>query len=148
MCIPILFLVSAGAFLGADPVRGEAEQKELAKFQGTWKVLSYEEDGKKRPADEIKNSRLIFQGAAFAVRNGDRIEERGTQKLDLSQEPRAVDHTITEGTDKGKTYPGIYRIAGDRLTFCFAPAGKKRPTEFRSKPGSGYYLISYQRDKP
>jgi uncharacterized protein (TIGR03067 family) len=142
-------MISAMTLLNAaDLPNDDAASKELEKFQGTWRVVSYLEDGKKRPAEEIKKSRLIFQGPNFVVKQGDRIEERGTQLLVSTKEPKAVDHTITEGTDKGKTYLGICQLRGDDLTFCFAPAGRKRPTEFTSKPGSGYYLIVYKREKP
>jgi uncharacterized protein (TIGR03067 family) len=140
-------MISAAALLNAaGPPNDDA--KELEKFQGTWRVTSYLEDGKKRPAEELKNSRLVFQGAQFLVKQGERIEERGTQKFVEAKGHRAVDHTITEGAEKGKTFPGIYRLQGDTLTYCFAPAGQKRPTAFTSKPGTGYYLIDYQREKP
>jgi uncharacterized protein (TIGR03067 family) len=142
-------MIAAATLMNAAEVPNrDAAKKELEKFQGTWRVISYIEDGKKKPADEINKSRLVFQGAQFIVKQGDRVEERGTQKFVEVKGYHAIDHTLTEGSEKGKTFPGIYKLQGDDLTYCFAPAGQKRPTEFTSKAGSDYYLISYKREKP
>ena len=35
---------------------------------------------------------------------------------------------------------GIYALEEGGYKVCFAPAGKPRPTEFGSTPGSGYIL--------
>jgi hypothetical protein len=48
--------------------------------------------------------------------------------------------TVTEGPDKGKTFLGIYELSSDDYKVSFAPAGKERPTELSSKPGSGNLL--------
>jgi uncharacterized protein (TIGR03067 family) len=42
---------------------------------------------------------------------------------------------------------GIYELDGDRYKVCFAPAGKPRPSEFASKPGSGSLLQAWKRKK-
>src|SRR5205814_783799 len=125
-----VFLIAAAAGAAADTGDDEAARQELKKFQGTWRVVSYVEDGKSKPAKEINDMELVFTGDTFAVRRGGEILERGTQKL--FPKKKALDHTITSGDDKGKTYPGIYQLKGDALTFCFAPAGGKRPTTFES----------------
>ncbi len=47
-------------------------------------------------------------------------------------------------TDK-EVMLGIYRLETNGYKVCFAPAGKPRPTEFASTPGSGYILQSWER---
>ena len=42
---------------------------------------------------------------------------------------------------------GIYQIDDDTRKLCFAPSGKDRPTEFSSKPGSGHFLVIFERVK-
>lgn len=37
---------------------------------------------------------------------------------------------------------GIHALDANGYKVCFAPAGKPRPTEFASTPGSGYILQS------
>jgi len=42
---------------------------------------------------------------------------------------------------------GIYELEPDSYKVCFAPAGKPRPTEFASTPGSGQILQLWKRQK-
>jgi len=39
----------------------------------------------------------------------------------------------------------IYEIEADRLTYCVAPPGQRRPAEFVTKKGDGYTLVSLKR---
>jgi len=71
----------------------------------------------------------------------------GTQKLDPSKSPKTIDMTLTEGPNKGAVMLGIYEIDGDTLKACFDPQGKKRPTEFKSAPGSAHFLNIHKRIK-
>jgi hypothetical protein len=48
---------------------------------------------------------------------------------------------------QGEVMLGIYEIKGDRYKVCFSPAGKGRPAQFGSRPGSGYILQVWQRKK-
>jgi hypothetical protein len=41
----------------------------------------------------------------------------------------------------------VYELKGDTLRVCWAPLEKPRPTEFASKPGSGYSLVELKREK-
>ena len=71
----------------------------------------------------------------------------GTQKLDPSKSPKTIDVTMTEGPSKGTVMLGIYEIDGDTLKVCFDPHGKKRPTEFKSAPGSQTFVNVHKRVK-
>src|SRR5262245_10883359 len=110
---------------------------ELAKFQGTWRQVSWEKGGVADPPDEVGwEPRTTFAGNTFAVTIADGSTPiRGTFKLDPSREPKAVDWTDTHGEDAGKTFLAIYRFDGDHLTFCAADEGLERPTEFRTRGG-------------
>ena len=39
----------------------------------------------------------------------------------------------------------IYQIEANRLTYCVAPPGQPRPTEFVTKKGDSYTLVSLKR---
>ena len=71
----------------------------------------------------------------------------GTQKLDPSKSPKAIDVTMTEGPNKGAVMLGIYEFDGDTLKVCFDPQGKKRPTEFKSPPDSANFVNVHKRVK-
>jgi hypothetical protein len=42
---------------------------------------------------------------------------------------------------------GIYEFDGDKLKVCFDATGKKRPTEFKSPPGSETFVNVHKRVK-
>jgi hypothetical protein len=50
-------------------------------------------------------------------------------------------------SDEEELSLGIYELEPDRYKVCFAPAGKPRPTNFSSEPGSGQILQLWERQK-
>jgi uncharacterized protein (TIGR03067 family) len=121
--------------------------KEIRKFQGTWTFESSEAGGKQLPADELKKLILVFEGDKHTVKKGNEVIQAGTQKLDPSQSPKAIDVTLTEGVNKGAVLLGIYEINGDTLKVCFSAGGKKRPTQFKSAPASETFVNVHKRLK-
>ena len=122
-------------------------EKEVRKFQGTWTFESSETGGKQLPAGELKGFILTFEGEKHTVKKGDEVIQVGTQKLDPSKSPKALDVAVAEGLNKGAVMLGIYEISGDTLKVCFDPEGKKRPTEFKSAPGSQNFVNVHKRVK-
>ena len=118
---------------------------ELREFQGTWRQIAYERDGRTEPPDEEGlNPCTVIVDDTFVVMLADGSTLiQGTFKLDLTQNPKAVDWTDTFGADAGKTFLAIYALDGDRLKFCAAEAGRERPTDFR--PNAGQVLRVHQR---
>jgi uncharacterized protein (TIGR03067 family) len=114
-----------------------AMTEEMRELQGTWKQIAYEKDGSKEPQDELGwEPSVTFVGDTFTVTLADgTIVIEGTYRIDPTGQPRAIDWTDTFGADAGKTFPAIYIIEGDRLTFCAADDGEPRPTEFTTRPG-------------
>lgn len=49
--------------------------------------------------------------------------------------PKEIDWIDTYGEDAGKTFPAIYEITTDRLSFCVANEGMSRPRAFEAKVG-------------
>jgi uncharacterized protein (TIGR03067 family) len=127
--------------------QGQDSKKDVDKdkFQGTWEFTFFEQDGKE---DATKKGNTVTIAAdKFTVRAKDQIVQAGTFKLDATQKPRAIDAAVTEGEGKGGTMLGIYEIDGDTHKVCFDPAGKKRPTEFKSAAGSGQFFVVAKRVK-
>jgi uncharacterized protein (TIGR03067 family) len=122
-------------------------EKEVKKFQGTWTIESSVTGGKEVPADTLKGLIVVFEGAKHTVKNGDEVIQVGTQTLDPSKSPKTIDVTMTEGPNKGAVMLGIYEFDGDTLKVCFDPQGKKRPTEFKSGPGSENFVNVHKRVK-
>jgi uncharacterized protein (TIGR03067 family) len=140
-------ILVVGLFLAADTPKDEAAKKELEKFQGTWKVTTFDVDGK-AAIEDFKDPRFTFKGDKYTFKTAD-ITEEGTIKLDPAQKPATIDLIITAGNCKGKTQLGVYKIEGDSLTACFAdPDNKERPKELASKAGSKHIYVVCKREKP
>jgi uncharacterized protein (TIGR03067 family) len=122
------------------------ETSDRDKLQGTWEFVSMKMDG--QPALKMDPPGTItFDGDKFTVKIGGMVVQAGTQTLDTSKKPHAVDAKIAEGEGKGMTQLGIYEIDGDTMKACFDVNGKKRPTEFKSTAGSGTMLVVCKRKK-
>ena len=122
-------------------------EKEVKKFQGAWTIESSVTGGKEIPAGDLKEFILTFEGEKHTLKKGDEVIQVGTQKIDPSKSPKTIDVTMTEGPNKGAVMLGIYEIDGDTLKVCFDPQGKKRPTEFKSGPGSVNFVNVHKRVK-
>jgi uncharacterized protein (TIGR03067 family) len=149
MRISLVALFCAVGFAASGTLADDKEdiEKEVRKFQGTWTFESSEAGGKELPAGELKELILTFEGDKHTVRKGDEVIQVGTQKLDPSRSPKTIDVTMVEGPNKGKVMLGIYENDGDTLKVCFDPQGKKRPTEFKSGPGSDNFVNVHKRVK-
>jgi uncharacterized protein (TIGR03067 family) len=143
-CVVSLICAVACTALADD--KAEVE-KEANKFQGTWTIESSVSDGQALPAESLKGLVVIFEGDKHTVKNGDEVIQVGTQKIDPSKSPKTIDVTMTEGPSKGAVMLGIYEFDGDTMKACFDPSGKKRPTEFKSEVGSGYFVNVHKRLK-
>ena len=138
-------LVAASPVVAADTAE-DAARKEYARFEGAWRVVSVEIEGKKMPDKFFKEFRLVLKGPQYTFHEGD-MASQGTYSVDVSKKPKQIDIKISEGPDKDKTMLGIYELEGDTYRLCLNPTGKDRPTEFASKPGSGHILEVLQREK-
>jgi uncharacterized protein (TIGR03067 family) len=139
------FTASGGSGTLADD-KADLE-KEVRRFQGTRTFESSKTGGKELPASELNGVIVIFVGDKHTVKKGDEVIQIGTQKLDPSKSPKTIDVTMTEGPNKGMVMLGIYEIDEDTLKVCFDPQGKKRPTEFKSPPGSENFVNVHKRIK-
>jgi uncharacterized protein (TIGR03067 family) len=120
-------------------------RQELA---GTWQAVSSIVDGKKATADETKATSLSFEphDQARVLRNGKPVLA-ATTKIDGAAKPMTIDLTWTKGENEGRVALGILKIEDGLLTICLGAAGKTRPKEFSSEPGSGNRLATYERVK-
>jgi uncharacterized protein (TIGR03067 family) len=121
-----------------------AGRQELA---GTWQAVSYALNGNKASDDDMKKIQLLIDAEGkTTARNEGKVFIASTITIDPTQEPMTMDLTFTDGGPKGTNSLGIYQIEGGMLTICRAVAGKARPTEFSSKPGSSQTLMTYKRE--
>ena len=122
-----------------------APKTDLDRFQGTWYLSSAMQDGNTLPADKVKQTTIVFKGDTFQFPGSAEYatSRSGTVKLDETKTPKQMDAI---STDK-EVMLGIYVLEENGYKVCFAPAGKPRPAEFTSTPGSGYILQAWERQK-
>ncbi len=133
----------------AESTREDAVKKDLAKLQGTWRVVEVEENGEKVPADKLRETKVtvVVKGDKHTLKYGDRVEGPVTVTIDPTKKPGHYDMTITEGPKKGQVLQGIYQLDGDTWRYCQDKSGKGRPTEFSGKAGSGWVLVIMKKEK-
>jgi uncharacterized protein (TIGR03067 family) len=92
--------------------------------------------------DRLKGYRYIFDGQLMKLldrqgrpmlRSDNKPDERPFL-INVQTNPRTMDMTIQVKT-KAFLSLGIYRLAEEELTLCFAEPGAARPSDFKSKPG-------------
>src|SRR5262245_466598 len=93
----------AVSLLGANPADDEAVKKELGKFQGTWRVISVEENGQKVPEEALRqaNGIVTITGDKHNLKLGGQDRGTVTIKIDPMAKPKHYDLNITEGNEKG-----------------------------------------------
>ena len=140
-------LVALPAALAAPAKDGKDTKDDLKKFAGDWTVSSWRQFGQDVDKDQLDTARWAVKGDKYTFEMGGNTEE-GTLKLDPAKKTPTIDLHITDGADKGKDQPGIYKLDGDTLTICFAkPGAKDRPTDFTSTEGNEQILVVMKRKK-
>jgi uncharacterized protein (TIGR03067 family) len=154
MTLACLFLFAAGWFGAADGSdKADPSKSDLDNLRGTWLTVSLVNDGKvlvdeKTPPRDGPTTKLAYEGDKWMIRVGDMTVAKGVFRIDATKTPKEIDILDETGKKNAKTKLGIYELDGDRYKFCLAPAGKPRPTEFKSKEGSGWSLGVSKREKP
>ena len=147
----LLMIAALGLFLAACNRQASTPaappKTDLDRLQGTWYLDAAMQDGNVLPKDKARETSIVFKGNTFRFPGLAEYatSKEGTIKLDENKTPKEMDAISTEK----EVMLGIYALEENGYKVCFAPAGKPRPTEFTSTPGSGYILQSWQRqNKP
>lgn len=122
--------------------------KEMANFQGAWRLVAGEDSGKKEEIPFAKAFKLTIAGDRIKglIQEGQKAEMVFT--LDPAKQPKAMDvaYIDPEGR-KGDSFQAIYSFDGDTLRICFVPKRSKRPTIFSTKgTGAGLFMWTLKRD--
>jgi uncharacterized protein (TIGR03067 family) len=138
----VLVLAAAGRAPADDQ---KDVPKELAPFQGTWKVVRCEEGGKALPEKEAAAMRFVFNGARVLMHEGETKALEGDPfTLDPKKEPAQLVVT-PKGEDEVRI---IYKFDKDgRLTLCFNNGKGETPREFKSPPKTDIVLVVLERVK-
>jgi uncharacterized protein (TIGR03067 family) len=143
-------VIAVTALVGADepPKKAATAVEELQRFQGTWTVEAWEEDGKALSSADLKKRGAFFGANVFVFRRDDKLFQAGTLKLDPGKSPATANFSVREGEGKDDVMLGIYSLEGDTLKLCFDPKGQERPENFKPGAKDGFTLVTLKKPKP
>jgi uncharacterized protein (TIGR03067 family) len=135
------------AMVAAGEPSADDVKKGLVPFQGTWRVVSMEIDGKPLAEEQRRKTKVAIHGEDFRFHIGEDTHA-GLYKIDPTKDPKQLNIEITEGDEKGKVYLVIYKFEDGRMIQCMRLDNKSRPSTFSGSAGSGCMLEVWEKQKP
>jgi RNA polymerase sigma factor (sigma-70 family) len=112
---------------------GRKAPSDLELLQGTWNVTLVRAGGQQMPEPGVTMS---VSGERVTLRTPNMMIFTCLFRVDPSKEPKQIDHLF----GRGVTWPGIYRLQGDRLQLCLNTQGGERPTDLNEERFAYYEL--------
>src|SRR5262245_22873966 len=120
------------------------ESDDMRAWQGTWKLVSYTENGESQTAD----MHWVVSGDRYTIGIG-RKDGRDPYTFTLDPKQKRIDvyhHDTPKGTYGGRL-KGIYEISGDTLKVCYDLKGQRYPKSFDVGRGSGQVVFQFRRER-
>jgi uncharacterized protein (TIGR03067 family) len=137
--------ISLTALAAEEPADQKATDDQKA-LQGEWIPAKAELAGQPMPEAVLKTISLKLNKNEYEALVAGK-SDKGTWAIDPGAKPKGMTVKGVKGPNAGKTFPAIYEVDGDTLRICYDLAGKKRPTEFKTKADTKLYLVTYKRKK-
>ena len=130
--------------------QGKADPAEIAKFQGTWVLVSGKHDGKPIAAENVSKGKVAWKGQDVVVETPHQSKEaiKAKAALGSANGVKTMDFVRSNGPGAGSTMLAIYEFRSpDEYAIVFAAPGKPRPAEMDAKAGSGATMHVWKRQK-
>lgn len=149
MCAKLTPVVMLMLFVGSSPARADnAIQKEVARLQGTWQLVSIEVSGMKEPNKDVGKNQLVVKGEKFFFTDEGKTTGGGTFKIvEVAGKTRKNNLTFTEGGFLGSGFTIARWLDDDYETFQTCFHTQKRPTQFSASEQEGQALMTFKRVK-
>ena len=137
--LAVVVWVSAPA--GAeDGKKAAGGNKADAKLEGSYTVVSGEENGKAVPADRVKGSAVVFTADTITGTDKDKKEFFAAKyTLDTGKSPWTIRMHST--APKEADAVGLIKKEGDTVTLIYALPGAPAPTEFKTKDRQNMFVL-------
>jgi uncharacterized protein (TIGR03067 family) len=139
-------LIQTFAALLLTSLAAQSADANLKELNGVWLPDHATLGGKEMPKEVLKTIKLELADGKYTTTTADG-QDKGDFKVDAAANPKSMDIEGTDGPNKGKKFPCIYKLNGDELTICYDLSGKSRPAEFKSEAKTLQYLVVYRRQK-
>jgi uncharacterized protein (TIGR03067 family) len=131
----VMALVTTLSLASAAPAAAHPDEDRL---QGTWKIISQNEDGEPIPEREWKQDKIVIEGRSLLSypesTDGKADPVKGTYVL----KKEGIDIVFEHPAIGRLVIPALYRVQGDRLTICVSPGPNDtfvRPPDLTPGPG-------------
>lgn len=110
-----------------------ADDRPRPELDGMYRALSMTREGKAEPDGLVStvSVKIAADELTFTVKDK---TFPAKIKVDPKAKPATIDISPTDGPEKGRTFPGIYKVEDGRLMLAFTERGD-RPTEFKGEGG-------------
>ncbi len=125
-------ILSGGLMVAAFSGIVLAQDNALKEIEGTYKVLALEKSGKAGPKELADSLTVTIKGDEMVIAIAGEGEKKAKIKVDGTKTPKSIDITPSEGPEKGKTFPGIYKSEKGEFTLVFTEKGD-RPKDFKTE---------------
>lgn len=138
--LPIcLFLLTGAAALHGEEKKSDAPDDQ--RIRGAWRVVSAKDEGREKP--HAIGNLYLFDTAKLHV-----ISPRGERtvyryEVDATATPKRL---VLLTDDELFTQTAVYKIEGDKLTFCSSYQPGVIPAEFATKLRDGCTLLVLKRE--
>ncbi|VTT99658.1 Putative uncharacterized protein OS=Rhodopirellula baltica (strain SH1) GN=RB4470 PE=4 SV=1 [Gemmataceae bacterium] len=137
--LPVAFLVGGTLSLVAAAARAE-DKKGAKSLEGTYTLVSGEEDGKAVPEERIKGGIVRFTADKITGTDKDKKEFfAANYTLDTTKTPWAI--AMKSTAPKAGDAPGLVKKDGDTLTIVYALPGGEAPKEFKAGPKQHLFVL-------
>lgn len=130
----VVFAVAVGGVVVAD-------EKALKELAGKYQAVGMTKDGKEAPDEVVKGLTATFAGDELTITVGGQ-PKKAKVAADATKKPAHLDISPTDGPEKGKTFPAIYKLEKGELTLAFTEKAD-RPKDFRG--GADVLVIKFKK---
>ena len=132
----------------AEEEKPKADQADIKRIEGSWKIEKVIVNGIEIEFDEVKNFNVVngADGSWSLQLSGEEVA-KGTSTYDQTTSPKEFDFMSTDGDGKETRFIGIYELDENTRRICYTNDSNPRPKEFASTPENECALITLARAK-
>jgi uncharacterized protein (TIGR03067 family) len=140
----IAILLIAGLVVAEARSKETLSKNDLAKLQGSWRVVAGESKGKPKPEDAVKDLKWIVKGNMITLKGDEGKNFELRFKINATKKPKTIDVINPE---RKETVQGIYQLDKDTWKLCVGVPGEKRPADFKTREDLNTALFVLEREK-
>jgi len=140
----ISLAVPAGVFPAGAKAKATGSNSDLAKLQGSWRVVAGESRGKPKPEDALKDLKWVVKGNKITLKGDEGKNFVLRFHIDATKKPKTINLTNPE---RKETVQGIYQLDKDRWKLCVGVPGEKRPASFVTREDLNVALFVLEKEK-